>query len=101
MIDWTDGFEILSLMGVDKGWNAVYIQCFCDMDIIHGEIVHMLLVAVELISEFRKFWNRFHFFVSNPMIQTADDNELFLHPTHSHIDASPSLEESLVKRSTS
>ena len=82
------------------GTRCTY-SVFVIWDIIHGEIVHMLLVAVELISEFRKFWNRFHFFVSNPMIQTADDNELFLHPTHSHIDASPSLEESLVKRSTS
>jgi hypothetical protein len=25
MIDWNDGFEILSLMGVEKGWDAVYI----------------------------------------------------------------------------
>jgi hypothetical protein len=31
MIDWTDEFEILSLMGVEKGWDAVYITYFCDM----------------------------------------------------------------------
>jgi hypothetical protein len=57
MIDWTDGFEILSLMGVDKGTRCTY-SVFVRWDIMHTEIVHILLVAVEqLISEFRKFWN--------------------------------------------
>jgi len=77
MIDWTDGFEILSLMGVDKGTRCTY-SVFVRWDIMHTEIVHILLVAVEqLIASSANFGIRFHF-VSNPRIEIARDNESLL-----------------------
>lgn len=102
MIDWTDEFEILSLMGVEKGWDAVYITYFCDMgyhawrDSAHAtrscrtrnQRVPQVLESLPLL------------YVSNPRIEIVLDNESSLQRTH-HIDVSPILEESLGKKSTS